>query len=240
MRKRLPVIKDPVTLLLGKSLTGKTARLFAHLASEPRVAVVDAKCSQLTRLKGWGHLFPSYMPAGNSRDLGKWAGSEVVDYLRPFAKNNKRFRAVVHFRHSFKENLELLCRLLMAVKNCVVAVDELALFAAPGSNVALGKNLQSVVVSGTHDGLKFMATAQGFSMIHRTVRMNAKRILFYRSEERNDLALVRDKLPPKFAAQVPRLPDHVCVDWADYRPPVTDESLKGKLAGVLPGKRFQA
>ena len=239
MRKRLPVISEPLSLFIGMPRTGKTARMMAHLASEKRVVLIEPKCSQLTRLKGWEHFYPRYVPASSGRALGVWDDSRLVNYLRPFAGNSKRFRAVVHVRNSFKENLSLLCRLLMAVKNCVLAVDELAFFAAPGSNVALGTYMQSVMISGSHDGMKFMATAQGFSMIHRTIRMAADRILFYRSDERNDLALVKGKLPPTFAAQVPRLADHVCVDWGNGRSPVTDESLKGKLAGVLPGARFK-
>lgn len=223
-----------VLLLFGKSYTGKTARMVHELQSERRVILVDPKCAQLAKLKGWSHVWPEVVELKNGR--GHFSDSTMADALRKV--KGGEFRMVVHLRHSQRLGLELLCRLVMAVKDCVVAVDELGLFVPPGSAGALPRNITSVVVSGTHDGIRLIGTAQRPSLVHKTLRANAERMLFYRVTEKYDIDIVNEYLPKDWSGQsVETLPDYVCIDYRDGEIPFVDASYAGKL-NTLPGKRF--
>ena len=224
-------MNDSGVLFFGKTETGKTARMMWELRRERRVVLVEAKCGQLTRLRGWAHLFPVY------DDKWKcWSDSSVPDFFR--SRLNRSFRVVIHFRSDFRENLELLCRLLTAVKRLALAVDELSLFAPPGSSYCLKPNLASVVVSGSHDGIRFYATAQRPSFVHSTFLSQAHRMLVFREIERNDLALLRNYFPPEIHSQVATLPNYVYVDWSDKGLVFIDRDHAGRLGNVLPGDRI--
>jgi hypothetical protein len=46
-------MNEGITLYLGQSFSGKTARMLHDLSKEPRVVLVDAKCGELANLSGW-------------------------------------------------------------------------------------------------------------------------------------------------------------------------------------------
>lgn len=214
-----------VTIIVGKSFTGKTARLLHLLRGSPRVVLVDPKCAQLVGLKSWSHLWPDW-------DGERWSSYVVPDFFSN--RLHSRFRAVVHFRHAFKQQLDALCYLLLRVKSLVLAVDELGLFCPPGPAGFLPPSLTAVIVSGRHEGVSFAATVQRPSMVHKTILSQATRILAYRVTERNDLDVLADYLPRDFVEALPFLPDYACVDWADGREPFADFSLRNRLKGLLP------
>jgi hypothetical protein len=219
-----------VTLILGKSFTGKTARLLHELRRSPRVVLADPKCAQLAALPRYAHLWPEF-------NGEKWETSAVPNFFADCLYH--KFRAVVHVRHHFKEQLNALCYLLMRVKNLTLAVDELGLFAPPGPAQVLGGNLTAVIVSGRHEGISFVATVQRPSMVHKTALALANRMLVYRITEENDLDIMRGYLPDGFLAAVPFLPDYACIDWQDGREPFADYSLRGKLGASLPAPPAQ-
>jgi hypothetical protein len=217
-----------LTLIFGKSWTGKTVRMLHELRDEKRVVLVDPKCSQLAKLRGWVHLWPEF-------DVQQklWSDDTLSKAFR--AVKDCDFRIMVHFRHSHRQCLELFSRMVLAVRHCTLAVDELGLFVPPGPAGALPRNITSVVVSGTHDGVNLIGTAQRPTLVHGTLRANSDRMLFYRVTERLDIDLVETYLPPGF--QVEQLPDHVCIDWRDGKVPFVDSSLAGKLGRILPNSR---
>jgi len=201
-----------------------------EIRSAPRVVLVDPKCSQLASLPFFYHLWPEY-----DEQCGKWTSPLVGDYFGKHLKGH--LRVAIHFRSFHKENLELLCGMMLPLKNCILAVDELGLFLSPGPAGALPRNVTSIVVSGTHDGITLIGTAQRPSLVHGTVRSNASRMLFYRLTERADLEIARGYLPADFAERLASLPDFVPIDHADNRDPFEDASLVGKLKKYLPGNR---
>jgi len=217
-----------LTLIFGKSWTGKTVRMFYELQSERRVVVVDPKCSQLAKLRGWTHLWPSFDP-----EQRLFADDTLSTAFRNVKDSD--FKIIVHFRHSHRESLELFCRMILAVKHCTLAIDELGLFVPPGPAGALPRNITSVIVSGTHDGINVIGTAQRPSLVHGTLRANAERMLFYRITEWADQDIVNRYLSADF--HVEALPDHVCIDWRDGKQPFIDASLAGKLGRILPNSR---
>lgn len=223
---------DSVTLFFGKSFTGKTARMLHELRGESRVLFLDGKCAQLIELPGWKHFFPSPVLEGEGRpawSLGPW-----YQYLSEHKKDN--FRVMLHFRDSHKANMDVACRLALALKNCVLAVDELSLFLPVG--LRLSTDAQAVIVSGTHDGVKFIGTAQRLSLVHPTAKGNASRMYFFRMTEENDLDAVRNYLPSNLYAQIDSLPDYTPVIWADEKAkPFVDCTLAGKLHN-LPESRI--
>lgn len=221
---------ERLMLIFGKSYTGKTARMLHEVADERRVVLVDAKCEQLARLTAWSHLWPEYNPKAEA-----WSTVEIVRFFA--AALNDPFRVVVHFRAYHRENFELLCYLLERVKQLTLAVDELGLFLPPGAASTLPPNTTSVLISGSHKGIKFVGTAQSPSFVHINARRNASRVLIYRITEDYDLDSLRLYLNEELRARVEALPNYVCVDWQDGRPAFVDASLEGKLANVLPAER---
>jgi hypothetical protein len=221
-------VREGVTLIFGKSWTGKTVRMLHELKTENRVILVDPKCSQLTEVRGWTHLYPPF-----DFELKVWADDTVSSAFRRVLHSH--FRIMFHLRHSHREALELLCRMVMAVKRCTLAIDELGLFVPPGPAGALPPSITAVVVSGTHDGVRVIGTAQRPSLVHATLRANAARMLFYRVTERADQELVQTYLPSGF--NVFALPDQVCIDWRDGHDPFIDSDLAGKLGKILPASR---
>lgn len=211
---------------------GKTARLMHELLAEDRVVVVDPKCAQLAKLAEWEHVWPGY-----DADAKKWSDSSVPLF---FLENRNSFRVVVHFRSDYKQNLELLCLFLKSVKHLVLAVDEIGLFCPPGPSQSLGPRMTELVVSGTHEGIQLISTAQRPSMVHGTIRSIANRMIFYRVDERNDKAVAGNYLSLEMMEQLPGLETQVCIEWSDYGQAFLNYSLKGKLGRLLPGDRFQA
>lgn len=214
-------------LFFGKSFTGKTARMLHEVRAVPRLVIVDPKCAQLAKLKGFAHVWPQYSvkPRG-------WADESVVSYFREHG-GAERFRVVVHVREHFREQLELLCILIRAVGDLTLCVDELGLFIPSGSPGSLPPAITSAMISGRHEGLRFAGTAQRPALVHVTARANAERIRWYRTTERNDLDAARDYMPRALADSLPSLPDYVCVETSDGSPAFRDESLVGRLR--LPG-----
>lgn len=221
---------DALTLILGKVMTGKTVRMLYELESERRVVLVDGKCGTLTGLAGWRHVFPEYDPKAKV-----FRSIEVLDLA---VMRDDLCRLAFHIRNYHRESLEIICKVVKAARGITLAVDELSLFAFSGSPSSLPPEITSVVVSGTHDGVKFVGTSQRPSMVHITARANATRMLVYRMTEDADMEAVRSKLPGEFADMVLALPDQVCVDWADGREPFLDRSFAGKLGRILPERKF--
>jgi len=219
-------------LFFGKSFTGKTARMLHEVRAVPRLVIVDPKCAQLSKLKGFDHLWPQY----SAKPRG-WTDGAVVDYFRK-VRDVGRFRAVVHVRDNFKEQLELLCILFRAVGHLTLCVDELGLF-IPCVGPSLPPAITSAMISGRHEGLSFAGTAQRPALVHITARANAERIRWYRITERNDLDAARGYMPQALADSLPTLPDYVCIESSDGAPAFRDESLVGriKVPGALAMRR---
>lgn len=218
------------TILSGKSYTGKTARMLWELRDDRRVLLVDPKCAQLTELKGWEHVWPSYDP----QQEGLLA-SLSLPLVRALGRSS--FRVVAHVRAHHREVLERLSMLATAAKNLTLAVDELMLFIPAGPQGSLLPNTTAVIVSGTHDGIVFVGTTQAVSSVHITVRRIVQRMLIYRTDERSDLALLSNYLPEWCIERLPSLPDFACLDWSEHRPVFLDGSYIGKLLGLLPKER---
>jgi hypothetical protein len=216
-------------LAFGKSFTGKTARMLHEVRAVSRLLIVDPKCAQLVSLPGFVHLWPKYSvkPSG-------WSDSSVVDYFRA-KRCAKKFRAVVHVREHFKPQLELLCYLLRSVKDCTLFVDELGLFIPSGSPASLPPAITSAMISGRHEGLRFVGTAQRPALVHVTARANAERVRWFRMTEPNDLDAAAGHLPKDLVLTLPSLPDYVCIESTDGGLPFRDESQVGKLTNVIPG-----
>jgi hypothetical protein len=216
-------------LFFGKSFTGKTARMLHEVRAVPRLVIVDPKCAQLAKLKGFEHLWPQY----SAKPRG-WSDTSVVDYFRA-ARGADRFRVVIHVREYFREQLELLCVLLRPVGNLTLCVDELGLF-IPSLGPSLPPAITSAMISGRHEGLSFVGTAQRPALVHVTARANAERIRWYRITERNDLESARDYMPRPMADSLPSLPNYVCIETSDSGAAFRDESLVGqiKMLGAPP------
>jgi hypothetical protein len=213
-------------------MTGKTARMLHELRDEKRVILVDPKCAQLVKLKGWKHVWGEYDKEGKC-----FKDSAISNVLRPVL--HSPFRICVHFKNHYQDSLNLLCRQVMAVKDCVLAVDELGLFVPPGSAGCMPAFITAVAISGTHEGIRFIGTAQRISLVHLTLRSNWGRMLIYRMNEDYEVDKCRRFLPADLAEQVKTLPDYVCIDYVDGRDPFVDTSLVGKLK-TLPGPRFKS
>jgi len=214
---------DYVRLFFGKSFTGKTARMIYEIRNDKRVVLLDPKCGKLSKLEGWDHQWPYYDDEKNI-----WLGKTFVDYFRQRLRGP--FRVVVHLRNFHPQQLNMLCALLMKVKNCTLAIDELGVFVRQGPPDALLKFVQTAVISGRHEGLKFLGTAQRPSFVHGTVRANASAMSWYRMTERNDLKVAQDYFPKALADSLPSLPDHVCLEWSDgTHEAFRNESLVGKF-----------
>ncbi len=218
-----------VRLFWGKSFTGKTSRMFYEVRDEKRVVGVDPKCGSLTKLEGWDHLWPYY-----DETRGIWLGKTFVDYFRK-TRFKKKFRAMIHLRNFHPEQFNMICGLMMKVKDCTVAVDELSLFVPSGPPNALPPFVQTFAISGRHERLRFYGTSQRFSFVHATIRGNASTMSFYRLTERNDLNMAKNYLPVEMQTALSTLPDHVCFEWSDGRSPYLNESLVGKFAA--PGEK---
>lgn len=225
-------MRDYVQLFFGKSFTGKTARMMYELRDETRVVLVDPKCGSLTKLEGWDHEWPAF-----DEERHIWLGKSFLDYFRQRLRG--RFRVAVHLRNFHPEQLNMLCALLMRVKNCTVAIDELGIFVPSGPPNALPKFIQTAVISGRHEGLRFIGTAQRPYFVHATLRANASVMSWYRMTERNDLNVARGYFPDSLASSLPSLPDYVCIEWSDSREAFRNESLVGKFGAPespMPGK----
>ncbi len=210
-------------LLFGKSYTGKTARMLHEIRAEPRLTIVDPKCSQLVSLKGFDHLWPEYIPGKH----GGWTGEQnPVNYFRG---RTGKFRVILHVREHFTEQLDSLCLLLRAVRNVTLAVDELGLFIPSGAAGALPSSITSAMISGSHEGLKFCGTAQIPSLVHFIARSNASRIRWFRTTEKNSLSAAESYMPRAFVDSLPSLPDYVCIETSDAHAPFRDESMVGKI-----------
>lgn len=85
------------------------------------------------------------------------------------------------------------------------------------------------MISGRHDGIKFTGTAQHPSLVHLTIKTNAEKIRWYRLTEKNSLDAARGFMPRDLAESLPSLPDYVCIETSDKKPPFRDESLVGKI-----------
>lgn len=214
-------------LFFGKSFTGKTARMLYEVRAVPRLVIVDPKCGQLKNLKGFEHLWPVY-----SKKPPGWSDSSVQDYFRA-NRGREKFRALIHVREYFPEQLELLCRLLRAVGDLTLCVDELGLFIPSGAPSSLPPFITSAMISGSHEGLRFCGTAQRPALVHATARANAERIRWFRMTELNDLDTARKQMPRALADSLSSLPDFVCIETTDRRAPFRDESLVGRIA--IPG-----
>ncbi len=211
-------------LFFGKSFTGKTARMLHELRAVPRLVLVDPKCAQLAKLTGYDHVWPEFSD-------GKWVPgpSSPVEYFRK-RLDAQQFRVVIHFRSNFREQLEMLCRLLRAVGNLALAVDELGLFIPSGSAGSLPPAITSAMISGRHEGLVFCGTAQIPSLVHFIARSNAERIRWFRTTEHNSLEAARAYMPQALVDSLPTLPDYVCIETSDGSPAFRDESMVGRIA----------
>lgn len=210
-------------LFFGKTLTGKTARMMHEVRAEPRLVVVDPKCSQLTELEDFDHLWPEYRPGKN----GGWTGEQnPADYFRG---RNGKFRVVVHVREHFTPQLDSLCLLMRAVRHVCLCVDELALFIPSGAASALPASITSAMISGSHEGLRFCGTAQIPSMVNYVARSNAARIRWFRTTEPNSLKAAEAYMPAEFVQALPALPDYVCIETSDRAAAFRDESMVGKI-----------
>jgi hypothetical protein len=215
-------------LFFGKSFTGKTARMLYEIRAEPRLVLVDPKCSQLAKLKGFDHVWPEYLEKASDGKAG-WAADNPADYFRDCLDLDTHFRVVIHFRAHFQKQLELLCILVRSVGHLTLAVDELGLFIPSGAPASLPPAITSAMISGRHEGLKFCGTAQRPVLVHATARCNAERIRWYRITELNDLKPALGHMPVDLANSLPSLPDYVCVETSDAHPPFRDESLVGRI-----------
>lgn len=217
------------TALTGKPYTGKTARMLYEVRSEERVLLLDPKCAQLFELPGWGHFLVGYDPETDKL----LDAAPLVELMR-----TDSFRAVVHLKSYHREAFELLCCLAMGKKGLTLAADELMLFVPAGPLGMLGRYATEVIVSGSHQGVRFIGTTQAFSVVHVTARRVIQRLLVFRTDDRSDVDLLSNYLPADFVEELPKLPDQVCVDWADWRAPFVDRALVGKLGDLLPKERF--
>lgn len=214
-------------LYFGKSFTGKTARMLHEIRAVPRLIIVDPKCAQLAQLKKFDHVWPELVSVGKE---ARWkAGSSPVEYLRK-RLDAPKFRVVVHVRTDFRQQLEMLCRLVRTVGNLALAVDELGLFIPSGTAATLPPAITSAMISGRHEGLIFCGTAQIPSLVHFTARSNAERIRWFRTTEINSLKAARGYMSQAFVDSLPTLPDYVCIETTDKAPPFRDESMVGKLS----------
>lgn len=229
-------------LFFGKSFTGKTARMLHEIRAESRLVLVDPKCAQLVDLKGFQHVWPEYVPKTKETSAG-WRGDNPADFFRRYLGDSvsslPSFRVVIHLRTHFKEQLEMLCYLLRPVGHLTLAVDELGLFIPSGSAGSLPPAITQAMISGRHEGLKFCGTAQIPSLVHFTARSNAEKIRWFRTTEFNSLQAARGYMPQSFVDSLPKLPDYVCIETSDARPPFRDESMVGKIRilGTSPKKR---
>jgi len=190
---------------------------------QPRLVVVDPKCSQLVSLAGFDHVWPEYVPGKR----GGWTGEQnPVNYFRG---RTGKFRVVIHVREHLPEQLNSLCLLLRAVRNVTLAVDELGLFIPSGAAAALPSSILSAMISGSHEGLIFCGTAQIPSLVHFIARSNASRIRWFRTTEINSLSAAKSYMPRAFADSLPSLPDYVCIETSDAHAAFRDESMVGKI-----------
>jgi hypothetical protein len=219
-------------LFFGKSFTGKTARMLHEIRAVSRLVLVDPKCAQLVELKGFDHLWPEYLPKGPKVKAG-WKAQNPADYFRK-RLGSEPFRVVIHIRTHFKEQLEMLCLLLRGVGDLTLAVDELGLFIPSGAPGSLPPAITQAMISGRHEGLKFCGTAQRPVLVHTTARANAEKIHWFRITELNDLRPALSYMSKPLADSLPSLPDYVCIETSDAKPPFRDESLVGKIKILKP------
>ena len=198
-----------------------------EIRAESRLVLVDPKCAQLVKLKGFEHVWPEYIPKSNIA-LAGWGKDNPAAYFRKHLASEK-FRVVIHLRTHFKEQLEMLCILLRAVGGLTLAVDELGLFIPSGSAASLPPAITQAMISGRHEKLKFCGNAQIPSYVHFAARSNAERIRWFRTTEHNSLNVARGYMSQTIVDSLPTLPDYVCIETSDAHPPFRDESMVGKI-----------
>jgi hypothetical protein len=214
-------------LYFGKSFTGKTARMLHELRAVPRLLIVDPKCAQLAKLRGFDHIWPELCPRIANKPP-TWCSGSPVDYFRT-RRRRSEFRCVMHVRNDFRMQLEMLCKLLRKVRNLTLAVDELGLFIPSGAPSSLPPAITSAMISGRHEGLNFCGTAQRPALVHVTARSNAERIRWFRMTDAISVDAARDYMPDAMADTLPRLPDYVCIETTDKSPAFRDQSMVGKI-----------
>src|SRR5260370_42437625 len=100
---------------------------------------------------------------------------------------------------------------MRAVRNLVLAVDELGLFIPSGTAGALPAAITSAMISGSHEGLLFCGPAQIPSLVHFIARSNASRIRWFRTTEKNSLQAAQGHMPRQLVDSLPSRPGYLCI-----------------------------
>jgi hypothetical protein len=85
------------------------------------------------------------------------------------------------------------------------------------------------MISGRHEGLTFLGTAQRPALVPITACANAERIRWYRITDPNDVDAARAYMPRGLADSLSSLPNYVCIESFDSHGAFRDESMVGKI-----------
>jgi hypothetical protein len=194
---------------LGQTGTGKTYAAIQKLARARRVIFFDTVCNTYGRgprknpLPDYIHLFglPDFVAYMRQHLRGDFhvvfhpgSGSIKVE-------GRKTARATYEF--------EKVCEYVYRIGNVVFMIDEVWRFTRPNFMPAA---LEDLVFTGRHPGVTLLYTSQrpnrtATSLLSQTAEFSVFRITQY-----HDLKALATQLDPAALAQVPRLPDRVCIE----------------------------
>ena len=178
-----PTLSRTVTLLFGKSQSGKSTLLDDLLYEHNRVIIWDFKNALGATLR--------------TNDLRK---------LMYYCKDNPFFRVVVSDPSLFPS----LCTVVSTMKNVVFAIDEIQLVVM--GRKSLLDALSQILFVGTQNKISLYISTQRPSRLHVDIRSQWTRALFFNQTEPADLQWIKDISTGKVAEDVKALKFREYVD----------------------------
>lgn len=176
-------LSRPVTLIFGKSQSGKSTLLDDLLFNHNRVIIWDFKAKLSASLK--------------TNDLRK---------LMYYCKDNPFFRVVVSDPALFPA----LCVIVSTMRDVIFAIDEVQLVLR-GKKALIGA-LQEMVFTGTKNRIGFYITTQRPMALHTDIRSQWLRMISFNQTEPADLDWIRGVSSAQVAEEVKALKFREYVD----------------------------
>jgi len=171
-----PALSRPVTLIFGKSQSGKSTLLDDLLYNHNRVIIWDFKNKLSASLR--------------TNDLRK---------LMYYCKDNPFFRVVVSDPALFPS----LCVIVATMKNVVFAIDEVQLVLR--GRKSLTDSLDEIIFAGTKNRIGFYITTQRPNCLHPNIRSQWLRMISFNQTEPSDLDWIRGISSAAVAEEVKKL-----------------------------------
>lgn len=166
-----------IILLMGTTGSGKTYKMRELLAKEDRVFLFNTMSDE--KFEDWG------------------VTCDTIQDAITLAQKTEKFRIKLEFTD--EQRFDFLCRCMVKApmgyavfRNCVLAVDELALFTKPQY---MPEGLRLLVRLGRHTGARLIATTQRPPDINIFIRSQCKENYLFQMHEKVDLDTFRGRVP---------------------------------------------